>query len=94
MRGVNLQAIRARVERLSVDCPSNDVIFVSWEQGDHNQCEACGFDLLAYVRTAARQQAAVPGAVFVWVRSTHELTECPQCGNPNPAIERAGIPPQ
>lgn len=95
MRGVNLQAVKARVERLAASCPDAEgsITICHWQMA--TTCAICGFDLLAYAIADARTKAQADGRVFGWANAPGE---CPQCAavclhgdDPNHrAAERSG----
>ncbi len=92
MRSLNLHTIRSRVERLAAELPSEATIYLSWEHGDTDTCPVCGCDLLAYVWNEARKRPVESGTVFVFVKPTHALAACPECGVPTPAWDTAVCP--
>jgi hypothetical protein len=87
MRGVNLQTVKARVERLAASCLDTEgpiTTICHWQMAQ--TCAACGFDLLAYAIADARTKAHADGRLFGWANAP---AECPQCA----AVSRHGDDP-
>lgn len=80
--GLNLQAIRSRIERLAGSYQRTGPFLIKWEQTD-DRCPACGYDIGEHVLAAAHKEAETSDRVYIWV-DTWDWPVCPQCGAPNP----------
>jgi hypothetical protein len=94
VRGVNLQTVRARVERLAADMPDPESVTVFSWQMQNPACPACGVDLKAHAVARALDRARATGSAWVWADTMIDV--CPGCGIPHPehirpeAAERSG----
>lgn len=79
MRGLNLGALRGRVERLASDCAPRDpaVLLFSW-QWNRDDCATCGYDLRGHAVAGAHQKAERGAGRFLWLDRPRV---CPSCGS-------------
>jgi hypothetical protein len=83
-RGLNIPAIRSRVEKLANLLPQRKpTLIIKFEQTDGDCCPACGYDIEAHVLAAAHEEAKTSDRAMIWCDSW-EWPTCPQCGGPNP----------